>query len=171
MADQTYLKLKPAFTFKAEVELPRPIGVLSTGSQKLFINIKALSLVSAPGYSPALEAHTLIAAGDWATTDPSGKFARLDVRAVAATADGEHVNFEYVGIITMTEAIGKVLSGAADAVTTRWGDLVVTPRFETSERYKELESKVWVASGRFIVGEKGERMVEYRVSEVVGCQE
>lgn len=59
----------------------------------------------------------------------------------------------------------------ADAKTTQIGDheLFATPTIETSDpEYKWVESAVWVAEGRFVVGEDGDGVVaiEYEVHRV-----
>lgn len=73
----------------------------------------------------------------------------------------------YKGNVALTPGVKAVLSGAADASTTDFGDSFVTFSFETgSEKWKELQNGVYVGAGRFVVGEGKGVIVEYRVSRV-----
>jgi len=80
---------------------------------------------------------------------------------------GAVLGFKYSGIVNVTPGVAKVLGGAADAKTTEFGDIFTHVLFETgSEEFRTLEQKVYVASGRFIVEEGKNPVVEYLISEV-----
>jgi hypothetical protein len=73
----------------------------------------------------------------------------------------------------LSVATAAALGGKEDAKTTEFGDIcgrfyVVTHViFETgSDELRELESKVYVASGRFILEHDKPVIVEYKISEV-----
>lgn len=92
--------------------------------------------------------------------------------------------FKYTGVVSLTGPAGKVLGGQPDAKTTDFGDgckfgsnrmderqmltyVVTHVLFETGdEKLKDLEAKVFVASGRFILEEGKPIVVEYKISEV-----
>ncbi|TGZ82113.1 hypothetical protein EX30DRAFT_370790 [Ascodesmis nigricans] len=172
-----YATLKPTFLLKLGIDLPRSIGNLSSGVTKQYININSATLTSVPTSDPASPSSppsvpdtTLLSGGDWAIIDPSSKHARLDVRLLLSTPSKDVINIEYQGIVKLDESIGKVLGGAEDAKTTSWGGAVVGLKIEAGGELGWVHDKVWVASGRFTVGEKGERGVEYTISEVIGEQ-
>ncbi|KAF8539560.1 hypothetical protein BDD12DRAFT_882162 [Trichophaea hybrida] len=158
--------LKPFATLIATIDPPLSIGSLSIGGSQTFVNISSATLASERG-SPPINA-SLIMGGDWIHADPSGKYLRLDVRSVLKTDDDATITFTYTGIITITPEIQKVLSGAEDAKTTDFGNIVIVPKFQTgAEKYKFLEDSVFVASGRFIVGAEKGTSVEYKISKVI----
>ncbi|CCX30645.1 hypothetical protein FPQ18DRAFT_342458 [Pyronema domesticum] len=158
--------LRPFCTVIAAIDPPRNVGTLNRGNRQVFVNITSLALKTVEGVSPQIDA-SLVMGGDWIHADPDNGHLRLDVRSVLKTADDATITFTYTGIITVNEAIGKVLSGAPDAKTCEFGNILSVPAFQTGdEKYKELENKVFVASGRFVIDSEGTK-VEYAVSEVL----
>jgi surface antigen len=74
----------------------------------------------------------------------------------------------YTGIISVSPATAKALSGAPDATTVDFGDIVAVPRFVVGhEKYRHLENAVFVGSGRFVVTPGEPLKVEYRISQVL----
>ena len=101
--------------------------------------------------------------------NPATNTAHLNVRIGARTSSGDGVFVQYQGILKVNEAGGKVLSEAADAKSTEYGEQewFITPMIETgAERYKWMEETIWVGQGHWIVDEKGSA-VEYQVYRVV----
>jgi len=73
----------------------------------------------------------------------------------------------YKGTVALTAGVQAILSGSPDAKTTDYGDSFVNFSFETgSEKYKELQNGIYVASGHFVKDGAG-TIVEYKVSKVV----
>lgn len=74
----------------------------------------------------------------------------------------------YTGTVKFDEAISKVLSRAADAKTTAFGDhqWFTAPEFETSDpALKWIEDAAWVGQGRVVVDERGSA-VDYEIYQV-----
>lgn len=103
--------------------------------------------------------------------DTSTNVAHLDVRTQARTADGESLYIHYTGILKVDEAAGKILSWAKDAKTTNYGDhqWFSGPIIETSsEKFKWVETSLFVGEGRFIVEDGGAKeAIEYEIYRVV----
>lgn len=78
---------------------------------------------SEPGYPYYLDA-VVEHGGDWIRADADGKHLRLDVHGFARDkATGTPFKFSYTGTLKMGGQCEKVLSGAADAKTTDYGEL------------------------------------------------
>jgi len=78
------------------------------------------------------------------------------------------IYLKYNGVIDITPGLGAILSGRPDAKSTEMST-VIHLTFETgSERYRALETGVYVGAGRFVVGRERPVFVEYKVSRVVG---
>ena len=103
--------------------------------------------------------------------DTSLNVAHLDVRAQARTVDGESLYIHYSGILKIDDAGAKVLAWAKDAKTTNFGDheWFSAPIVETSsEKFKWVETTLFVGEGRFIVEDNGaSEAVEYEIYKVV----
>lgn len=96
------------------------------------------------------------------------------------------IYLNYTGIVEITPAVGAILGGSSEAKTTPYGTTcsslyalqysrdvglivftVTHLTFETgSEKYKELETSVFVSTGHFIVEKDKPVVVEYKVSRV-----
>jgi hypothetical protein len=123
-------------------------------------------LRSEPNYPISVSA-SVVHGADYIKVDPSGTVARLEVQSTLRTAGG-FIRYNYTGIVDLTSPAGKVLRGEADATTTPFGFLFARPTFETGVAgLKELENKVYVASGRFVLEDGKPVVVEYKISEVV----
>ncbi|KAL9026394.1 MAG: hypothetical protein Q9196_004933 [Gyalolechia fulgens] len=135
--------------------------------------------VSHPTFKPVFDAVFEGGGTDYIRNDPDGKHMRLDAHAVMRFAClasklsmdkklGGLVYVHYTGVIGITPELGLVLSGSPEAKSTEFGDAFIHLTFETGdEKLKELETGVFVASGRFVVEEGKPTTVEYRVSKVV----
>jgi hypothetical protein len=103
--------------------------------------------------------------------DTSLNIAHLDVRTQARTSDGNSLYIHYSGILKIDESASKVLGWAKDAKTTNYGDhyWYSSPIVETSsEKFKWVETTIFVAEGRFIVEDDGaSEAVEYEIYKVV----
>ncbi len=107
---------------------------------------------------------------DYIRPDADGQHLRLNVDSVMVQkADpAAFLKYSYTGIITLTPAIGAVLSGAPGAATTPFGNVLSSVVFESgSPALAALEHKVYVGSGRFVVEAGQPVVVEYKISEVV----
>jgi Protein of unknown function (DUF3237) len=99
--------------------------------------------------------------------------------------DSQLIYLNYTGVVEITPALGAILGGSPEAKTTAFGnsclslslaliedvgliEIAVTHlTFETgSEKYKKLETSVFVAAGRFVVEKEKPVVVEYKVSRV-----
>ncbi|KAK2610960.1 hypothetical protein N8I77_004345 [Diaporthe amygdali] len=164
-----FAKLTPAFTAKIPIDPPNAIGVLSTGNHLTHVSFVAdqEALASEPGYPTALKG-TWVHGSDYIKTDADGKYSRLEVDSlVKDTRTGGLVRYRYTGVVDMAGAAGKVLRGDADAATTDFGEIYTHVKFETGHaELKDLENKVFVGSGRFILEAGKPVTVEYKISQV-----
>ncbi|KAL0939090.1 uncharacterized protein CTRU02_205700 [Colletotrichum truncatum] len=163
-------KLTPAFTVKIHLGNPSPIGVLAQGVSQLhapFIPDSG-ALVSEPSYPLKIDA-VFLHGSDYLRFDPDGGHARLEVSsALRDKASGAVIRFDYSGTVDTSGASGKVLKGLEGAATTDYGEIFTHAKFETGhEALKELQNKVYVGSGRFILEDGKPIVVEYKISEVV----
>ncbi|KAL1893756.1 hypothetical protein Sste5346_006259 [Sporothrix stenoceras] len=168
----SYPKLIPAFT--ARVPIHPPAGVGSSKGGLNHVRIISVdeghggSLISEPGYPVKVDAQ-FVHGADFIRPEVDGKRLRLNVNAVLKQkgSDDAYLNYSYTGLIEITGEIGKVLTGAPDAATTSQGNTFTQVNFESGHpSLKELENKLYVAAGRFVV-EKGQPViVEYKISEV-----
>ena len=93
-------------------------------------------------------------------------FLRLDVRSFFKdNKTGITFGLFYTGNVAIDQSIGLVLSGSPDAKTTAWGRVVTQVNFAAGGGLEELEKRVFVGSGRFVVEGDG-AWVEYKISEV-----
>ncbi|EPE36322.1 hypothetical protein GLAREA_05660 [Glarea lozoyensis ATCC 20868] len=162
-------KLIPAFTTNIVLDPPISVGSVSHGAPLTIATFRSENsfLRSEPDYPIKVNAK-FVHGVDNIRQDPSGKHLRLDVTSTLSDTTGAYILYKYSGIITLTPQIGAVLSGAPDAATTEFGNVVTHVLFETgSEALRGMEEKIYVGSGRFVV-EKGKPVVvEYMISEVV----
>ncbi|KAE8373031.1 hypothetical protein BDV26DRAFT_285476 [Aspergillus bertholletiae] len=154
-----YPTLKPAFTVRvrsASRSNPLQVVPMIGGTVK-----------GDSGFSPALDAEFVGVGNDYIHADPDGKHARLNAHGVLKTKDDALLYLNYTGVLTLTPTEQAVFSGTAPEGSTPFGNLFTHFTFETGdERYKDLESRVFVGQGRFNI-EGGKTVVEYRVSQVV----
>jgi len=107
-----------------------------------------------------LRGRILPSGADWILVGADG-VGRLDVRATIETHDGANVYVSYTGVLHMTDAVTRAVSGGG---FTEFGEtyFYVSPRFETGDpRYAWLNGIFVVSQGRV-----GPLRVEYRVFEV-----
>lgn len=126
------------------------------------------SVKSEPGFGTAVDAVFEGQGHDWIHTDPDGKRIRLNAHGVVKDSKTSGLIYiNYSGIVDLTEGVVKVLSGAADAKTTDFGNSFIEMRFETGhDALRELETSTFVGAGRFRVND-GKVTVEYKISKVV----
>ncbi|CAK7215035.1 hypothetical protein SBRCBS47491_002352 [Sporothrix bragantina] len=163
----SYPKLVPAFTARVPIDAPTAVGS-SKGGLNLVPILTGGSFVSEPGYAVKVDAE-FVHGADLIRPDVDGKRLRLNVNAILKQKGTEDAFFNYVytGIIEINGEIGKVLTGAADAATTSQGNAFTHVSFETGHpALKELENRLYVAAGRFVVEQGQPVIVEYKISEV-----
>jgi len=161
-------KLIPAFTVNIAIAPPVAVGAVSKGAPLTVVPFVSEHsfLRSEPGYPIKVDA-VFAHGSDYIRQDPSGKSVRLDVNSILNDKSGAVIVYRYTGIIRLSEPTAKVLGGKEDAKTTEFGDAITHVLFETgNEELKELEQKIYVASGRFVLDEGKPVIVEYKVSEV-----
>ncbi|KAI9704073.1 MAG: hypothetical protein M1812_008314 [Candelaria pacifica] len=123
---------------------------------------------SEPGFEPKLDAEFVGNGMDYIHNDPDGKRMRLDAHQVLRNNDGALFKLGYTGIIDMTPELEKILGGSPDAKTTEFGSAFTHLTFETgAESLKELETSVFVSSGRFVIKQGEKPVVEYKVSKAI----
>ena len=121
--------------------------------------------MSEPSYPIQVNAKVLHGA-DYIRPDVDGKHLRLKVNSILQQGDAL-LHYEYTGTIAITPAIGKVLTGAADAETTPFGNVFTHVKFESGHAlFAPLEFKTFVGAGRFVVEAGKPVVVEYLISEV-----
>ncbi|KAF1919926.1 RNA polymerase I-specific transcription-initiation factor-domain-containing protein [Ampelomyces quisqualis] len=158
--------LQPAFTVRVEIDAPIDVGGQS-GSQLAIVPMLSGTVKSEPGFEPKIDGKLHGVGYDYIHNDASGSHMRLDVRSQLKTQDDTILAMYYKGTVAFTPDAKAVLSGSSDAQTTDFGDSFVTFSFETgSEKWKELQNGVYVAMGRFVMGESKGVIVEYKVSRV-----
>lgn len=101
--------------------------------------------------------------------DPTTSVSHLDVRVQGRTTDGESIYIHYTGVLKIDEASAKVLRWSKDAKSTNYGDheWFAGPIIETSsEKYKWVETSLFVAQGHWVVEDNGKQAVEYKIYKV-----
>ncbi|CAK7201129.1 hypothetical protein SEUCBS139899_003831 [Sporothrix eucalyptigena] len=163
----SYPKLVPAFTARVPIDPPAAVGSSKGGLNHVPI-LAGGSFVSEPGYPIQVDAE-FVHGADYIRPDVDGARLRLNVNAILkqkGSADA-FFNYSYTGIIEINSEIGKVLTGAPDAATTSQGNAFTHVSFETGNAgLKELENRLYVSAGRFIVEKGSPVIVEYKISEV-----
>ncbi|KAL9104006.1 MAG: hypothetical protein Q9163_000984 [Psora crenata] len=82
--------------------------------------------------------------------------------------NGSLIHLSYNGVVDITPEVAAILGGSPDARSTEFGDSFIEMKFETGdEKFKDLELKMFVGAGRFIVEQGRPVTVEYKVSKVV----
>ncbi|KAF1810415.1 hypothetical protein P152DRAFT_508721 [Eremomyces bilateralis CBS 781.70] len=164
----SFPKLQPAMTVLVQIAAPMAVGSGSKGTPLNVIPMTSGTIKSEPGFEPALDAVLDGVGYDYIRNDGSGEHMRLDVRSQVKNSDGTLLALFYKGAVALSPGVTAILSGAADAKTTGFGDSFVTMKFETgSPAYKSLETMLLVAQGRFVKEADGGITVEYRVSKVL----
>jgi len=105
------------------LEKPLVIGAVSKGSTLIHVGFVPSSgfVKSVDGYPIQLDS-VFHHGADYISRDADGKHVRLDVSSLLNDVSGAAIRFDYTGTIDITRPAGKVLGGAADAVTTDFGD-------------------------------------------------
>ncbi|CAK7225583.1 hypothetical protein SCUCBS95973_005915 [Sporothrix curviconia] len=163
----SYPKLVPAFTARVPIDAAKAVGS-SKGGLNVVPILAGGSFVSEPGYPVKVDAE-FVHGADLIRPDVDGKRLRLNVNVILKQKGTEDALFNYIysGIVELNGEIGKVLTGAADAATTAQGNAFTHVSFETGHpSLKELENRLYVAAGRFVVEQGQPVIVEYKISEV-----
>ncbi|EFW99835.1 hypothetical protein CMQ_153 [Grosmannia clavigera kw1407] len=167
----SFPKTIPAFTVKIPITAPSAIGTAKSGSLNqvaFLVDHPGGGITTEPGYPIQLDAKW-VHGSDFIRADPDGKHLRLSVNSVLQQRDDPSamLSFSYTGIIQLGGAADKVLSGAADAKTTDFGEVFSHHTFETGHpSLRALESKVFVGAGHFVLEAGQPPVVEYKISEV-----
>ncbi|KAF6804929.1 hypothetical protein CSOJ01_09832 [Colletotrichum sojae] len=163
-------KLIPAFTVRVHLGTVSPLGALANGQTQVHASFleNEGGIVSEGSYPLRLDA-AFRHGSDFLRFDPGGARARLEVTSVLCDKNTEAVvRFDYTGVVDVTGPAGKVLNAAPDAKTTDFGDAFTHVKLSSGhDSLKDLENKVYVGSGRFIVEQGKPVVVEYKISEVV----
>ncbi|KAL3438162.1 hypothetical protein BDV09DRAFT_161012 [Aspergillus tetrazonus] len=160
--------LKPAFTIQIELDAPLAVGTGVRDTNLQVIPFSKGVFKTAEGFEPAFEAQVVGTGNDYIHADPDGKHMRLNANGVIKTQDDALIYVNYTGVVTLSEAEQKVLSGTAEEGSTPFGNSFTHLTVETGhERYKDLENRVFVGKGRFNVQKGKPVVVEYRVAQVV----
>ncbi|KAJ9201250.1 hypothetical protein DTO166G4_273 [Paecilomyces variotii] len=158
--------LQPAFTIQVEIGEPLAVGSLNV------VPMTSGTLKSEPGFSPAIDSNFAGTGNDYIRASADGKHLRLDAHGVVKTKDDALLYLHYLGDINVTEAEAAVFGGKAAEGPTPWGNIFTSIKFETGdERYKDLEKRVFVAQGRFVIRKDKPSVVEYKVSQVVQARQ
>ncbi|KUL91338.1 hypothetical protein ZTR_01652 [Talaromyces verruculosus] len=160
--------LKPAFTVRVSVDAPFPVGSHHRKTALVVVPMVGGTVISEPGFTPALDAKFEGTGNDYIRNDPDGKRMRLNAHGVVKTHDDALIYLHYQGTVNMTEDVIKALSGQAGDAETPFGDSFVSFDIETGdERYKDLENGVFVGQGHFVTKTGEKTIVEYKVSQVL----
>ncbi|KKK15557.1 hypothetical protein P175DRAFT_0529703 [Aspergillus ochraceoroseus IBT 24754] len=162
--------LEPAFTMLVEIDAPHVVGSASRGASLQVVPMTGGSIKSEGSFSPALDAEFVGVGNDYIHADPDGGHLRLNAHGVVKTKDSEPalIYVNYTGVVKFGDHERAVLSGAAEDLSTPFGNSFVHITFETGDaRYKELENKVYVGQGRFNAVKGKPIVVEYRVGKVI----
>jgi hypothetical protein len=121
------------------------------------------TIIGGSARGPRLSGTITGAGADWILRGPDG-FGRVDARLTITTDDGANIYVQYFGLLELTSAVVKVMSGGEE--DTAYGDqyFITGPRFETGDgRYDWLNTGMFVAEGRLLRGPA----VAYQVFRVV----
>ncbi|KAL4784745.1 hypothetical protein BJX76DRAFT_356731 [Aspergillus varians] len=160
--------LRPAYVLKLLVGEGNPVGPLQSGSEFIHYSTPSGTITTTPGFAPEVSAEVVFA-GDWLYFDADKQHARMNVKGVARTPEGEGINFAYSGVSKVSPELAEIFSGKPQTVP--FGLSTVTPVFEVgSPRLKDLENSTWVGNGRFLE-EGGKLFVEVRIAQVVASED
>lgn len=161
----------PAMQMVLEIGPPILIGSVSRGTPLTVVPITGGQLFSHESFPHNFEFALLSNGNDFIHNDPSGHHMRLDTRIVARSRDArdDMLYIKYKGVIEITPELSNILGGNAHSRTTQFGASTIQVEFETGcERYRFLETNIFVGAGRFVVDETiGRVHVEYCISQVV----
>ncbi|EAW07702.1 DUF3237 domain-containing protein [Aspergillus clavatus NRRL 1] len=160
--------LQPAFTVQVAIDAGFAVGSASRLNSLQVVPMTGGTVKSAPDASLALDAEFVGTGNDYIHADPDNKHLRLNAHGVLKTKDDALLFMHYTGVVTLGPAEKAVFEGTAKDGATPFGNSFTHFTFETGDdRYKELENRVFVGQGRFVVETGKPVVVEYRVSQVV----
>ena len=147
------MELLPAFIYRVKTTGPLKTTKGSPDGER---NYWIVSEAEIEG--PNVKARLAAPGSDWMRVSPDG-FWRPDVRAPFQTDDGETILMHYTGLVQQTDAFKKTAEANR---STDWNDqyMRLMMRFEAgAERYRWLNTSLFVARGRLI----GTGHIEYDV--------
>ncbi|KAI4087630.1 MAG: hypothetical protein LQ339_008865 [Xanthoria mediterranea] len=158
--------LKPAIVTKVDIRDVHDLGTIHNGSKLTHYGTPSGTIETVPGYEPAFKANVDFGA-DWLSFDPDGKHARIDLRGMARTEQGQAIDFRYTGVIKMPPEVQKIFNMDPNMATVPFGHATGSHSFLVADpALKDLENSVFVSNGRIKVTENG-LVVETRQSLVV----
>ncbi|KAL4993014.1 hypothetical protein BDV10DRAFT_198666 [Aspergillus recurvatus] len=173
MAQPTgFPSLRPAYILKANhglrVAFGDKIGRVQSGSEFTHYSTPEGTISTVAGFCPVLNAEVVFA-GDWLYFDADKQHARMNVKGVARTVDGDGINFSYFGVSRVSPELTAIFSGQPRTIP--FGLSTTHNTFEVgSPSLKELENSTWVGNGRF-KSDDGKLLVEIRISQVVASND
>ncbi|OJJ49763.1 hypothetical protein ASPZODRAFT_58823 [Penicilliopsis zonata CBS 506.65] len=158
--------IQPAFTVRVIIDPPHAVGSASRTTSLQVVPMTGGTVQSAPGFSPSIDAQFVGTGNDYIHADPDGKHLRLNAHGIANHIQLIYLN--YTGVVALGPAEAAVFAGTASDGATPFGNSFTHFTFETGdERYKELETRVFVGQGHFIIETGKPTIVEYTVGQVV----
>lgn len=159
----------PAMIMTLEIGIPMLVGSVSRGTPCTVVPITGGKLISLPTFPTQVDASFIGTGNDYIHNDPDGKLMRLDTHAVVRDQRDDLIYIKYKGHIHITPELSNILGGSIHSKSTEFGYSFIHIEFETgSDRYKELETSLFVGAGRFVIDEKKGRVsVEYKLSRVM----
>lgn len=73
-----------------------------------------------PGFEPAFKADVNFGA-DWLSFDPDGQHARINLKGMARTVEGQSIDFRYKGVIKMAADVKKIFEMSPEMKTVPFG--------------------------------------------------
>jgi hypothetical protein len=150
------MELEYAFTYHVRTTGPLKMTKGSPDGERSYWIVSDAGLDG-----PNIKAKLAAPGNDWMRVCDDG-FWRPDVRAPFVTDDGETVLMQYTGLVQQTDAFKKA---AETNKPTQWEEqyMRLMLRFEAgAERYRWLNTSLFVAKGRLI----GTGQIEYAVMRV-----
>ncbi|MCJ1327756.1 hypothetical protein MMC10_004431 [Thelotrema lepadinum] len=145
-----------------------PLGELSSGSTQVHFQTPTGTLETVEGFEPAFKADVVWGA-DWLTFEPSGEHARVNLKALAKTGEGQAINIECSAIIAMNDGVRKVLTMQPDMATVPFGAGMGAYEFSSADpKLKTLQSMRFASSTRLVVSEGPAITAEARIAKVWG---
>ncbi|EED19834.1 conserved hypothetical protein [Talaromyces stipitatus ATCC 10500] len=165
-----YPTVVPAINQVVDVVAKRVVGVRENGPTLIHFEFGKGTLETVEGFEPAFKAEIFHGA-DWLSFDSDEKHARIDVKAVAQTEDGETINFPYHGVVTLDKDVLSIFNMEPTSKTIPFGASTNTHYFHCgSEKLKELENMTFIGNSRMIVNEETRAIqVETRISRVIAA--
>lgn len=159
----------PALNMTLNIGMPILVGSVSRGTPCTVVPMVNGTLNSEPSFGISLEASLLGTGNDYIHNDPGGKHMRLDTHLVFRDLQDERIYVKYKGLVAITPELKDILGASEHCQSTEFGDSFISVDFETGcEKYRCLETGLYVGAGRFVVNEaRTDVCIEYKISQVV----